>query len=116
MPLSVFSDKTHQPTEIEVSIVLGGTFAVWNQLTQSISEKFSPITADWGCSSGKTGWGLRLKRKERTILYMVPCSGYFLVSFVLGEKAVKLAHESGLPSSVLAAIDAAPKYAEGRGV
>lgn len=49
-------------------------------------------------------------------MYMAPCKGYFLASFALGEKAVKMAHESGLPRTVLEAIDAAPKYAEGRGV
>lgn len=116
MSLSAFCDKTHQPTDSEVSIVLGGTYSVWNQLIESISEKFSPIVVEWGCSSGKTGWGLRLKQEKRTILYMAPCKGYFYASFALGEKAVKLAHESDLPSAVLAAIDAAPKYAEGRGV
>ena len=39
----------------------------------------------------------------------------FLTGFVLGEKAVKAAHESDLPTSVLALIEGAPKYAEGRG-
>jgi len=41
-----------------------------------------------------------LKQKKRTVLYMTPCKGYFLVGFALGEKAV----------------DAAQKFAEGRGV
>jgi hypothetical protein len=47
---------------------------------------------------------------------MVPCKGYFLASFALGEKAVKAAHESGLPAPILETIDASKKYAEGRGV
>jgi hypothetical protein len=34
----------------------------------------------------------------------------------LGEKAVKAAHTVPLDESVLALIDEAPKYAEGRGV
>lgn len=34
----------------------------------------------------------------------------------LGEKAVKAAHESDLPISVLKVIDGATKYAEGRGM
>lgn len=116
MSLSAFCDKTHQPTDQEVSTVLGDAYAVWNQLIERISEKFPPITVEWGCSSAKTGWGLRLKQEKRGIMYMVPCKGYFLASFALGEKAVKLAKESGLPPPVLATIDAAPKYAEGRGV
>jgi hypothetical protein len=47
---------------------------------------------------------------------MVPCEGYFLASFALGEKAVVAAHASDLPVSVLEVIDSAKKYAEGRGV
>jgi hypothetical protein len=47
---------------------------------------------------------------------MTPCKGYFLASFALGEKAVRAAHESDLPASLLEVIDSARKYAEGRGV
>jgi hypothetical protein len=39
-----------------------------------------------------------------------------MASFALGEKAVKVAHESDLPVSVLEVIDNAKKCAEGRGV
>ena len=75
-----------------------------------------PPRQEWGFSSKSTGWGLRLKTEKRTVLYMTPCKGYFLASFALGEKAVKAAHESDLPASVLAVIDSARKYTEGRGV
>jgi hypothetical protein len=42
--------------------------------------------------------------------------GLFLVGFALGEKAVKAAHDSRLPDSILTVIDEARKYAEGRAV
>ena len=38
------------------------------------------------------------------------------MSFALGEKAVKQAHAAKLPQPLLSAIEAAPRYAEGRGV
>jgi hypothetical protein len=47
---------------------------------------------------------------------MTPCRKHFLVGFVLGDRAVKAAHDSTLPEPVLAVIDGARKYAEGRGV
>lgn len=47
---------------------------------------------------------------------MTPCDGHFLASFALGEKAVKEAHAAKLPKTLLSAIDAAPRYAEGRGL
>jgi hypothetical protein len=61
-------------------------------------------------------WSLRLKQKKRTVLYMTPCNGHFLVGFVLGEKAVTAAREGGLPDHTLEVIDEAKKYAEGRAV
>jgi hypothetical protein len=70
----------------------------------------------WIFSGANWGWSLRLKQKKRTVLYMTPCKGYFQVGFALGEKAVTSAHSSTLPDAVLAIIDGAKKYAEGRAV
>ena len=47
---------------------------------------------------------------------MTPQERCFLVGFALGERAVRAAHAIPLADSVLAVIDEAPKYAEGRGV
>lgn len=116
MSLSIFSDKSKRPSEDDLKAKLGSTSTLWNDLKKLIASKFAPVTEEWGFTSMKTGWGLRLKGEKRTILYMTPCEGYFVVSFALGEKAVKAAHESDLPSSALKIIDNAPKYVEGRGV
>jgi hypothetical protein len=114
--LSVFDDKSRPPQDDELAAMLGSTFAIWNELKKRIASRFAPLSIEWGFTSQKTGWGVRLKRDKRTILYMTPCQGYFMASFALGEKAVRAAHESDLPASVLKAIDSAKKYAEGRGV
>jgi hypothetical protein len=50
------------------------------------------------------------------VLYMTPQVGQFLVRVVLGENAVAAAREASLPEAVLAIIDGAPRYAEGRGI
>jgi hypothetical protein len=114
--LSVFDDKSRPPQDDDLATMLGSTFVFWNELKKFIALRFAPLSIEWGFTSQKTGWGLRLKRENRTILYMIPCKGYFTASFALGEKAVKAAHESDLPASVLKVIDSAKKYAEGRGV
>ena len=116
MALSVFDDKSKQPQEDELATALGRTFVLWNELKEHIAARFAPLSVDWGFASKTTGWGLRLKQDKRTVLYMTPCKGYFLASFALGEKAVKAAHAGDLPASVLAVIDSARRYAEGRGV
>jgi hypothetical protein len=116
MALSAFDDKAKPPTESEIQATLGKTHALWNQLQEFITAKFAPVTVEWGYTSKSTGWGIRLRTDKRTILYMTPCEGYFLASFALGEKAVRAAQGSKLPLSILASIDSAKKYAEGRGV
>jgi hypothetical protein len=114
--LSAFDDKSQEPTKPDLKGVLGRSCASWDELVAYIDAKFSPLELTWGFSGAKWGWALRLKQKKRTVLYMTPCNRHFVVGFALGEKAVRAAHALTLPSALLAAIDAAPKYAEGRGV
>jgi hypothetical protein len=116
MALSAFDDRSRPPRDEDLEEKLGKALVHWNELKSRLASRFGPLSEDWGFSSKATGWGLRLKRRERTVLYMTPCEGYLLASFALGEKAVKAALGSDLPPSVLKVIDGARKYAEGRGV
>ena len=116
MAFSAFADKGHQPTQKDLRSVLGKAHTAWVRLIELVSDRIDPVAQVWGFSSASTGWGLRLKRNDRVILYMTPREDHFLVSFALGEKAVLAAHGHKLPKSVLKAIESAPKYAEGRGV
>jgi hypothetical protein len=116
MALSAFDDKARQPTEADLAPVLKGSFVFWNALKARIAARFTPLSFEWGFAGKAYGWGLRLKHKKRTVLYMTPCEGYFLASFALGEKAVQAAREADLPSSMLETIESARKYVEGRGV
>jgi len=116
MALSYFDDKTSPPSEDALQAALGASSKLWRALIERIATRFAPLDEVWGFSSKSTGWGLRLKRGERTILYLTPREGHFLASFALGDKAVRAAQESKLPREALHAIDAAPRYAEGRGV
>ena len=116
MALSAFEDKSRTPRSSELKETLGRSSSLWDQLKIYLASEYQPLTEKWMFSGAKWGWSLQLKRKKRTILYITPCKRHFLVGFALGERAVKAAHESDLPGSVLTLIDSAPKYAEGRGV
>ena len=116
MPLSVLTDKSHEPTDDDLRDVLGRAYEVWTHLIGSVAERIGPISQTWGFTSKSTGWGLRLRQKDRVILYMTPQNGKFLVSFALGERAVAAAKLPRLSPPLLEAIDAAPRYAEGRGL
>jgi hypothetical protein len=96
--------------------VLGKSARSWDDLISHVKGEHAPITEQWNFSGAKYGWSLRLRRKDRVVLYLTPQAGSFLVGLVLGEKAAAAAHQNGLPPQVLALIDAAPRYAEGRGI
>jgi hypothetical protein len=116
MAFSGFYDKTAEPAENELAAALGPAGKLWHELRLRIASEFAPLTEEWVFSGKNYGWSLRLKQKKRAVLYMKPLEGHFRVSFAFGEKAVKAAHQSGLPASVLKLIDNGPKYPEGWGV
>ncbi len=116
MALSAFDDKSKKPQASDLKRALSRTSAHWDNLITHIAAEYPPLDKTWNFSGANWGWSLRLKQKKRTVLYMTPRRGYFLVGLVLGEEAVKAAHGSTLPDSVLTVIDGAKKYAEGRAV
>jgi hypothetical protein len=82
-----------------------------------IETLHAPVTQQWQpAKTSPTGLFLRLIRKKRTIVYLIPSEGYFLTAFVFGEKATEAARKSNLPPPVIAALNAARVYAEGRGL
>jgi hypothetical protein len=113
---SLFTDKSKKPSDAELAQALGRAATLWNELRQQVAAAFEPAVEEWVYFGKTGGWAMRFVHKKRAILYLKPCEGYFRVSFALGEKAVRAAHESDLPASFLKLIDDAPKYAEGRGV
>lgn len=116
MALSAFDDKQHPPTDDDLAAVLGKSLPLWRDLQRRLAKQLDPLASEWGFSGKNYGWGLRLGQPKRAVLYMTPCQGYFLASMSIGDKVAKAAHDAGLPEHVLATIDSARKYAEGRAV
>jgi hypothetical protein len=108
--------KSTQPTQDELTAILGASAEVWSQLIAWMATEQSVTGQEWKSSSPKYGWSLLLKHKKRTILYLGPCQGCFRVSFVLGDRAVAAARQSNLSKSALKVIDEAPRYGEGTGI
>jgi hypothetical protein len=113
---NAFIGKPKKPTAAELTAALGPAKALWDQLLARLADEFNLTVQEWNSYSRKAGWSLRLKRKDRNILYLTPCEGCFFVSFALGDKAVEAARQSGLPPSVIKTINEAKRYAEGTGV
>ena len=113
---NAFIDKPKKPTAAELTAALGPAKALWDQLLAGLADEHNLTVQEWNSYSRKAGWSMRLKRKDRNILYFSPCEGCFFVSFVLGDKAVEAARQSRLPRSVIKTINEAKRYAEGTGV
>ena len=111
MPLSAFADENQPPTDATLAATLGSALPAWQALQARLS-----LTPAWSCTAKSVGWGLRLNEGERMVVALIPQRGVFLASLALGEKAVAAAQAAGLPTAVLDVIEAAPRYAEGRGV
>ena len=115
MALSAFDDKSHRPGGDELKRTLGKSAPLWDQLIGETREVHASIKGEWNFAGAKYGWSLRLKQRDRVVLYMTPQAGQFLFGMALGEKAVAAAG-TRLPVSVRTLIDDAPRYAEGRGI
>ncbi len=114
MEPNAFIGKKTKPTDADVSKALGPSKVLWDQVIDQL-KKDCP-TKEWNSYSLKAGWSLKLKKKDRTILYLGPFAGGFRVSFALGDKAVQAARKSGLHQPMLKLIAEARKYAEGTAV
>lgn len=114
--LSAFGDKTSPPTPAELERALGPAAPAWSELVRQVERAYAPTTERWNFAGAKFGWSLRLQKRDRVVLYLIPQAGRFLVGIVLGAKAVEAAPSAGLPAAVLEALAAAPRYAEGTGL
>lgn len=115
MALSSLDDRSQVPDEDALSRVLGRAWEHWESLLAGVQSSDDRWSGEWNFGGPKYGWSLRLKQGRRTIVYLIPGTGRFLVGFVLGEMAVRSALEAGLSPAVVDLIQGAPKYAEGRG-
>ena len=116
LPANAFINYPNPPSEAALTAALGPTKAVWDRLIAELSDECDLSQQEWNSYSLKAGWSLRLKHEQRNIVYLCPCSGCFLASFALGDKAVQAARQGKLPLAVLEIISEAKRYSEGTAV
>jgi hypothetical protein len=115
MAPSVFLDRASPPTDDDLAAALGRSFDRWRELVDTCAERFSPLDRRWSHPGPNFGWSLRLGRKKRSIVYLIPRRKHFAAATPLGEKAAAVAlADEGLPADVKDAIENAERYPEGR--
>jgi hypothetical protein len=95
---------------------LGVCGSLWKDLETRLENPFGPLRREWRYYGKTSGWVVRLIRDKRTVLILIPCQGYFIVSFTSGETTTGSAHAAGLPDDIPEVIDHAKISAEGRNV
>jgi len=114
MATSIFDNKATIPNEEMVATALADTNELWDRLQSHVKEHYQTTSRDWKFYSKKAGWSQVFKQKSRTLFYFVPCNEYFMIAFVLGKKAEKIAEQSSIPENIKKTIDAATPYIEGK--
>lgn len=113
MDKSTFPDEEKRPGDDDLRIALGKMYNVWVHLSGYTFGLFPGCREEWNYS--KAGWNMRIKDKKRAIIYLMPCTGFFKASFVLGEKAANEVWKSAISEEIKEVIRSAPVYGEGRG-
>ncbi len=113
MSQNYFLDKAIKPTPARVEEALGGRYQYWVELKKHLGNK---ATEEWKHYGKTLGWSCQLLYGKKNLLFMSARDGYFVVSFILGDKGVSIAQQSTLPGELIRQLVEARKYAEGRGI
>lgn len=112
---NAFIGKLSKPSEEEVLATLGSSAPAWSEFVHWMEEQ-GATSCEWKSDGAKYGWALRLKRKDRNIVYLSPCGGCFRVALILGDKAMEAVRHANLPAAVAQVIAESPHYPEGTGI
>jgi hypothetical protein len=111
LPPNAFIGHAAKPRHAELAHALHGAVSLWDDLVAGLETEFG-LKQEWNSYSTKYGWSLRLKKKDRNVVYLVPCAGEFAVTIILGAKALSAARQE-LPDEIFAG---AMKYPEGTAI
>ena len=89
MMTNAFIGRTEPPDDEARAAALGPVSAIWDRLLADLARECGATTREWRCYSPKSGWSLRVKRKQRTIVWLSPCQDCFNVLFIFGAKAME---------------------------
>lgn len=116
MEPSAFADKAAPPTDAAVEAILGPAVDRWRSLRAALDAAFGPLDSSWAFSGRAYGWSLRLRQRDRAVVYLTPLPGRFRASLALPDRSMADALAADLPASVRARVLDAPLYAEGRAI
>lgn len=114
--MGILLDKSALPNDAVLKDTLGKSFKFWLEIKEGVIKNYGPVKEEWKFYSAKSGWTMKLLSGKRNLLFISPFKGYFLASFIFGEKGVESVLKSGVDERIKEDLKGAVKYAEGRGV
>src|ERR1051326_6871687 len=111
LPANAFIGRATKPRDADVAAALGNAKKLWDRVVAELAEEYA-LKPEWNSFSVKYGWSLRMKKKDRNIVYLGAYEGGFAAQTILGEKALAAAR-ANLPAAVFAG---AKKYPEGTAI
>lgn len=111
-----FVDKASSPSDGAVEEALGGAIRIWSALRAALAAEYTPLDEGWTFSGRKAGWALRIRRRDRAIVYLTPLNGAVRASLALPERAVPAVLAGDLPDAVKSIVEGARSYPEGRAI
>jgi len=113
-PFSYFAVRTQKPSGASIYRVLSQARLAWDDLVEHVEETYGLKGSLHFMYGQRYGWALRFQRGSRLVLALYPNQSCLTVQIILGSAQVEAATTMGLPSRVLAVLDSAKKYTEGR--
>ena len=114
MSRSVFIDKDHRPSDLEVVTALGTARSNWTFLLEDI-RKVEKTQEDFKFLYGKPyGWGMRFRLKNKLLVALYPNHEHFVAQIILGPKQLEETEQIRLHSNAREAVRSANLYAEGK--
>ena len=113
---SVFLDPKAPPEARALAAALGKSARLWEELAAGLVAAHAPLAVSWSWSGKSAGWLLKLARRGKALVYLVPGEGGFVASFALRPAAHEAALARKWPATVEAALRGARAFREGRSV
>jgi hypothetical protein len=111
LPANAFIGRATKPRDADVAAALGSAKKLWDRVVAELEGEYQ-LKPEWNSYSVKYGWALRMKKKDRNVVYLGAYQGGFAAQSILGAKALAAAKKD-LPAAVFAQ---AKKYPEGTAI
>lgn len=114
MTTGTFTDQAHPPSPEQIQSALGSVYPLWERLTHFIEANYQ-IQGQWRTwGPAGSGWGLRYRRKGRSLVALYPQKGATSAQVVLGKAQADRALGLKLGEKTSRVLREAPQLRDGR--